>query len=128
LLFLYRQVLDLDPGPVAVPPDGGPKRPQHLPAAILTPQEVRQVITALSGVSRLIIQLLYGAGLRLIECLRLRVGDVDFEYGQTRAEPVEASPCATSKARRTMSPCSPTASTCLCRNICGTWQPCTAAI
>jgi hypothetical protein len=54
-LFLYRQVLDLDPGPVAVL---RPKRPQHLPAAILTREQVKQVITALSGVSRLIVQLL----------------------------------------------------------------------
>ncbi len=79
LLFLYHEVLDKDPGAVVTL---HPKRPDYLPASILTREQVRQVIAALSGVNCLVVQLLYGAGLRLIECLRLRVGDVDFDLCQ----------------------------------------------
>ena len=79
LLFLYREVLDQDPGVVAML---RPKRPERLPATTMTREEARQVIDALSGVNRLIVQLIYGAGLRLQACLRLRVGDVDFEHCQ----------------------------------------------
>lgn len=75
LLFLYHEVLEQDPGAVVML---RPKRPDYLPASILTREQVHQVIAALSGVNRLVVQLIYGAGLRLIECLRLRVGDVDF--------------------------------------------------
>ena len=45
-------------------------------------QEVPVVLTHLSGVSHLMASLLYGAGLRLMECVRLRVKDVDFAYQQ----------------------------------------------
>ncbi len=79
LLFLYHQVLDQDPGAVVML---RPKPPDYQPASVLTREQVRQLITALSGVNRLVVQLLYGAGLRLIECLRLRVGDVDFDLCQ----------------------------------------------
>ena len=44
------------------------------------------------------IRLLYGSGLRLMECVRLRVKDLDFAQRQTCAEPVEASLCATARA------------------------------
>jgi site-specific recombinase XerD len=64
----------------------------------------------MSGNYQLIARLLYGSGLRLVECLRLRVKDVDFAYRQTCAEPVEASPCATARGERTASPCYPTVS------------------
>jgi len=87
LLFLYREVLDQEPGPVLISALR-PKRPDHLPAAILTREEVSQVIAALPVPDErcasiaLVVQLLYGAGLRLIECLRLRVGDVDLTFHQ----------------------------------------------
>lgn len=76
LLFLYRDVLhrELDHPIVAVQA----KESQHLPA-VLTKEEVRQVLTQLSGVYQLQARLLYGSGLRLLECLRLRVKDLDFE-------------------------------------------------
>jgi integrase len=52
--------------------------PSRVPV-VLTPSEVRRVIDALAGVPRIAVMLLYGAGLRLHECLELRVKDVDFE-------------------------------------------------
>lgn len=79
LLFLYREVLGVDPGPVCA---FRAARPARLPAT-LTREEVKRVIAALSGANRLVAHLLYGAGLRLIECLRLRAGDVDLDFRQT---------------------------------------------
>jgi integron integrase len=57
------------------------KRSQHVPV-VLTKGETQQVIAQLSGTRWLIASLLYGAGLRLSEALRLRVKDIDFEYRQ----------------------------------------------
>ena len=54
------------------------KPSQHLPE-VLTKDEARQVIAQLSGIYQLQAKLLYGSGLRLLECLRLRVKDLDFE-------------------------------------------------
>jgi len=79
LLFLYRDVLDLD-----VPWLDGlvrAKRPQRLPV-VLTRDEVRAVLQRLNGAPRLMAYLLYGAGLRLLECCRLRVQDVPVEEQQ----------------------------------------------
>jgi len=75
LLFLYREVLhkDLD-GPIDALRVTKPKR---LPT-VLTKEEARRVIECIPGVHRLMAKLLYGSGLRLMECVRLRVGDVDF--------------------------------------------------
>lgn len=79
LLFLYREVLrkDLDLSIETV----WAKRRKHLPT-VLTKEEARQVIAQLTGVHRLIVQLLYGSGLRLMECMRLRVKDLDFGHHQ----------------------------------------------
>jgi integron integrase len=76
LLFLYRHVLHqpLDPSIDAV----RAQRPKRLPT-VLTPAEVRRVLEALSGTPRLMSMLLYGSGLRLQECVSLRVKDIDFE-------------------------------------------------
>ena len=79
LLFLYREILGvelpwLDDLVRA-------KRPQHLPT-VLTRDEVRTVIDRVDGVPRLIALLLYGAGLRLLECCRLRIKDLDFTTNQ----------------------------------------------
>jgi len=76
LLFLYRDVLRQE---LADPINAmRAKESQHLPA-VLTKDEVKQVIAHLSGTHQLMARLLYGAGLRLLECLRLRVKDIDFE-------------------------------------------------
>jgi integron integrase len=74
LLFLYQHVLQVDPGKIAGVIRAN--RPKRLPA-VLSPEEVQRVIGELTGVYRLIAQLQYGAGLRLLECLRLRVKDLD---------------------------------------------------
>ena len=79
LLFLYREVLGIDlPWLDEVV---RAKRPLHLPV-VLTREEVRAVLQRLDGVPRLMAVLLYGAGLRLLECCRLRVKDVDFAPNQ----------------------------------------------
>jgi integron integrase len=79
LLFLYRDVLrqPLD-GPIDAIRAHKPKR---LPT-VLTKEETLQVIGALSGTHVLIGKLLYGTGMRLMECLRLRVKDLDFAQRQ----------------------------------------------
>ncbi len=75
LLFLYRDVLKNDlPGPIN---SIRAQKPARLPT-VLTKEEALKVIAALSGTHRLMAQLLYGSGLRLSECLRLRVKDLDF--------------------------------------------------
>jgi len=79
LLFLYRVVLEqelpwLDDVVRA-------KRPQRLPV-VFTREEVRSVLDRLDATPKLMVQLLYGAGLRLLECATLRVKDVDFARNQ----------------------------------------------
>jgi hypothetical protein len=79
LLFLYRDVLGVDlPWLDDVV---RAKRPQYLPV-VLTREETRAVLQQLTGVPRIMALLLYGAGLRLLECCRLRVKDVDFATNQ----------------------------------------------
>jgi len=79
LLFLYRHVLHQDlPWLDDIV---RARRPKHLPV-VLTRDEVRAVISKLDGTPRLMATLLYGAGLRLLECVRLRVQDLDFAMNQ----------------------------------------------
>jgi integron integrase len=79
LLFLYRDVLEIDlPWLDDVV---RAKRPARLPV-VLTREEVRAVLQQLRGSPRLMACLLYGAGLRVLECCRLRVQDVDFASNQ----------------------------------------------
>jgi integron integrase len=79
LLFLYKEVLKLElpwlEGIVRA------KKPRHLPV-VLTREEVAAVLGQLDGVRWIVASLLYGAGLRLLEALRLRVKDVDFARGE----------------------------------------------
>ena len=77
LTFLYRAVLrkPLDVMDKAV----RAKRPQNLPV-VLTELEVEQVLAQLTGVQWLMAAMHYGSGLRLMECMRLRVKDLDFKY------------------------------------------------
>ncbi|MGP1680691.1 MAG: integron integrase [Burkholderiales bacterium] len=76
LLFLYREVLQVDlpwmDGVVRA------KRPKHVPL-VLTETEVRALLAQLEGTRWLVVSLLYSSGIRLLEGLRLRVKDIDFE-------------------------------------------------
>jgi integron integrase len=75
LLFLYREVLGRElPWMEDI---RRAKRPERLPL-VLSRDEVGLILGAMNGVSGLMASLLYGSGLRLMECLRLRVQDVDF--------------------------------------------------
>ena len=79
LLFLYREVLGVEMPPViGVAPA---RRPERLPA-VLTRTEVKAVLSHMEGTSLLMASLLYGAGLRLMDCLRLRVKDIDLDMRQ----------------------------------------------
>lgn len=79
LLFLYKQVLQMELGPFKN--IIWAKKPPKLPV-VFTQQEMKAVLSQLSGIYRIIGELLYGSGLRLMECLRLRVKDIDFGYCQ----------------------------------------------
>jgi integron integrase len=79
LLFLYREVLKLELN--ASIDAMRAKRPRYLPT-VLTKEEVVEIIRHLSGTYQLLVQLLYGSGLRLSEVLQLRVKDVDFAQHQ----------------------------------------------
>jgi integron integrase len=76
VVFMYREVLRLELGAIEHVPRA--RSPQRVPV-VLSPGEVRQVLTQLQGVPRLVASLLYGSGLRLQECLSLRVKDLDFD-------------------------------------------------
>ena len=75
LLYLYKQVLQVDLPWLDEVVQA--KRPRRLPV-VLTPSEVRELLLHVQGTAGLIVQLMYGTGLRLLEALRLRVKDVEF--------------------------------------------------
>lgn len=75
LLFLYKHILHVELGWMTGVVKA--KKPKKLPV-VLSREEVRRVLTRLSGTNHLMAALLYGSGLRLMECVRLRVKDVDF--------------------------------------------------
>ena len=79
LLFLYRYVLDRQFGQLG---DVVRARQSRRLPVVLTLDEVRAVLSVLKGEQRLIAVLLYGTGMRLMECLRLRVKDIDFGTGE----------------------------------------------
>src|SRR5262245_26453617 len=79
IVFLDQQVLKQDIG--GMDEVVRAKQPHHV-RVVLTQDEVAAVLRHLSGTTWIMATLLYGAGLRLLECLRLRVKDVDFSYNQ----------------------------------------------
>ena len=96
LLFLYKQVLGID-----LPWLDGierAKRPQRLPV-VLTRSEVAALLGELTGLHWLMGSLLYGTGMRLMECVRLRAKDVDFERNEILVRQGKGA-----KDRRTMLP------------------------
>ena len=76
IVFLYKRVLNIELG------DFGhmerAKKPEKLPT-VMARTEVNKVLSSMSGINQLMAKLLYGCGLRLMECVRLRVKDIDFE-------------------------------------------------
>jgi integron integrase len=79
LVFLYEQILNEPLGQIGDFTKA--KRPQRLPV-VLSRDEVGRLLDNLTGVKALMAGLLYGSGLRLMECLRLRVKDIDFDQQQ----------------------------------------------
>lgn len=79
IVFLYKQVLDQPLG--SFDNLQRAKEPERLPV-VLSPKEANKIIAKVEGDARLMVELLYGSGLRQSECLRLRVKDIDFEYSQ----------------------------------------------
>jgi integron integrase len=81
VLFLYKDVLRMEEFSLKLL--GRAQRPARLPV-VLTKQEVRGVLDCMEGTAGLVSSLLYGAGLRLMECLTLRVKDLDFVKNEIR--------------------------------------------
>jgi integron integrase len=79
LLFLYRHVIGRDVGDLGKVIRA--RKPERRPV-VMTREEVKVVLANLSGDKRLMASLMYGAGLRLMECLRLRVQDLDFSRNE----------------------------------------------
>ncbi len=78
LLFFFRHVLEKDPGDITDAIRA--KRKPRLPV-VLSRSEIKALFDQMDGISLLMAKLTYGCGLRLTECLRLRVKDIDFERG-----------------------------------------------
>ena len=79
ILFLYKYVLKKE---IEMPPSMvRPGRPKRLPT-VLTPAEATRVLAQMHGTAKIMKKLLYGSGLRLMEVMRLRVKDIDFENHQ----------------------------------------------
>ena len=79
IVFLYKHVLHIELGEFGHTERA--RKPERLPT-VMTKTEVGQVLASMSGVYQLMTKLLYGCGLRLMECVRLRVKDIDFEQNQ----------------------------------------------
>ena len=79
ILFLYSQILKKPVGWISE--YQRPRRASHIPA-VFSRSEVKLILENVTGIQWLILSLLYGAGLRLSECLRLRINDIDFDYKQ----------------------------------------------
>jgi len=79
LLFLYKEVLQIElDGNIQA---SRAKAPQHLPV-VLSKEETRRLLAEMNGIHLLMAKILYGCGLRLMECVRLRIKDLDFELHQ----------------------------------------------
>jgi len=83
LIFLYREVLNqpLEGRINAVRSSGK----QRLPV-VMSKEETQRVLNGMNGTTQLMAKLLYGSGLRLMECCRLRVKDIDFEINEIRVK------------------------------------------
>ncbi len=80
LLFLYRHVLHIGVDEASLN-EFRPQRGKNVPT-VLSKDEVKRVFENMTGVNKLIAQVMYGGGLRVMECMRLRVKDIDFDNRQ----------------------------------------------
>jgi integron integrase len=80
ILFLYRKVLDMELDETALI-HIRPTKPKRIPT-VLSHEEAKKVIAIMQGVYKLMAQIMYGSGLRLMEVMRLRVKDIDFANHQ----------------------------------------------
>jgi len=78
IIYLYKYILKKDLGEIT---KLRPRGSKHLPT-VLTQKEVHKIFSLLHGENKLMTKLLYGSGLRISECLNLRVKDLDFEMSQ----------------------------------------------
>ena len=78
ILFLYRNVLAIQLDEKALVPIR-PTKPKRVPT-VLSRDEARKVIANMDGVHKIMTQIMYGSGLRLMEVMRLRLKDLDFDY------------------------------------------------
>ena len=78
IIFLYKKVLNKEINDIDLI---RARKPKKLPV-VFTRREVKVILEQLKGVNWIMANLLYGAGLRLMECVRLRVKDIEFEYNQ----------------------------------------------
>ncbi len=81
LVFLYKQVLK-QPLNEKINAERAARKVK-IPV-VLTRDETKRIIGAMTGIHQLVVKLLYGSGLRIIECLRLRVHDIDFDMNYER--------------------------------------------
>jgi len=79
LVFFYKNVLKVDLENFGHFVKA--KRPRQVPV-VLSPSEVERLLSNIEGTHLLMAELLYGAGMRLMDCIRLRVKDIDFDYQQ----------------------------------------------
>ncbi len=78
LVFLYKQVLDI-PLSDEIAPSRSKKR-RKIPT-VMTPQEIQRLLAMMNGKHAFMAKMIYGGGLRLMECIRLRIQDIDFGQG-----------------------------------------------
>ena len=76
LLFVYKNILNIDVGDMK---SGVRAKPGKRMPTVLSIEEVRRLLNQISGVQRLMANIIYGGGLRVMECCRLRVKDIDFD-------------------------------------------------
>ena len=79
LLFLYREVLQIE---IPVIGDLQPAKKSFRTPVVFTREEVQAILFKMEGMKKMMASLLYGTGMRLIELLRMRVKDVDFQMNQ----------------------------------------------
>jgi len=79
IVYLYKHVLRIEIGDLGQMERA--KKPVKLPV-VMSKDEVKRVLAAMSGICQLMAKLLYGCGFRLMECVRLRVHDIDFDRNQ----------------------------------------------